>query len=75
MAQHTIEATTQQGVRDLTNMKGSRIICHWTQQLLYKPLNAVCYTDTMLAVMPSLFNKYTCAQIYVSDFVLTMVYS
>jgi phage-related protein len=74
MAQRTIETTTQKGVRDFTHMKGSRRLCHWTHQLQYKPLNAICYTDTMLAVMPLLFNKYTCAQIYVIDFGWTKVY-
>jgi hypothetical protein len=58
MAKRTIEKTTQRGVRDLA----------------YRPLNARCYTDTMIAAVPSLFNKYTCAQIYVTEFGWVKVY-
>jgi hypothetical protein len=66
MAQLTIDGTTQKGGRDIAHMKGARQLQHLTQQLQYRPLNARCYTDTMLAVVLSLFNKYTCAQVYVN---------
>jgi hypothetical protein len=74
VAKHTVERTTQKGVRDYTHMKGTRHLRHFTQQLAYRPLNARCYTDTMIAAVPSLFNKYTCAQIYVTEFGWTKVY-
>lgn len=74
VAKRTIENTTQKGVRDFAHMSGTRRLRHLTQQLAYRPINAVCYTDTMLAMTPSLFNKYTCAQIYCTDFDWTKVY-
>jgi hypothetical protein len=74
LATKTIEKTTQKVVLDFSHMKGTRRLLHLTQQLQYRPLNAVCYTDTMIAAVPSLFNKFTCAQIYVTDFHWTKVY-
>lgn len=74
VAKRTIENTTQKGVRDYTNMTGTRRLRHLTQQLAYRPINAVCYTDTMFAQVPSLTNKYTCAQIYCTEFDWTKVY-
>lgn len=74
IAKRTIENTTQKGVRDFTNMTGTRRLRHLTQQLAYRPLNAVCYSDTMYGQAPSLINKYTCAQIYCTDFGWIKVY-
>ena len=74
VAKRTIENTTQKGVRDFTTMTGTRRLRHLTQQLAYRPINAVCYTDTMFAQIPSLTNKYTCAQIYCTEFDWTIVY-
>ena len=74
VAKRTIDNTTQKGVRDFTNMTGTRRLRHLTQQLAYRPINAVCYTDTMFAQVPSLMNKYTCAQIYCTEFDWTKVY-
>jgi hypothetical protein len=74
VAQRTIDHTTQKGVRDYAHMAGSRRLRHLTQQLAYRPLNAVCYTDTMFAQVPSLTNKYTCAQIYCTDFGWSVAY-
>lgn len=74
LATRTIEQTTQKGVRDFVHMSGSRRLRHLTQQLAYRPLNAVCYSDTMFAQVSSLFNKFTCAQIFCTDFGWTKVY-
>jgi len=74
VARRTIEKTSQKGVRDFSVMKGTRRLRHMTQQLAYRPLNAVCYTDTMFARIPSLTNKFTCAQIYCTDFEWTKAY-
>jgi hypothetical protein len=74
IANKTIDSTSQNGVRDFAHMKGSRRLRHLTQQLAYRPLNAICYTDTMISAIPSLHNKYNCAQIYVTDFQWTKVY-
>lgn len=73
-ATRTIDCTTQKGVRDFAHMAGTRRLRHLTQQLAYRPLNAICYTDTMISTVPSLSNKFTCAQIYVTDFEWTKVY-
>lgn len=74
VAKRTIDNTTQKGVRDFTHMQGSRRLRHLTQQLKYRPLNATCYTDTMIAKVPSLTNQYKCAQVYCTDFDWTKVY-
>jgi hypothetical protein len=74
MAKRTIDKPTQRGVRDFSHMKGTRRLRHLTQQLAYRPLNARCYTDTMIAAVPSLYNKYICAQIYVTEFGRVKVY-
>jgi hypothetical protein len=72
-AQHTIERTTQLGVRDFTRSLGTRRLRHSTQQLAYKHLNS-CYTDTMLAGCCSL-QQNTCSQVYVTPFECTRAYS
>ena len=74
LAKRTIETTTQKGVRDYTNMSGTRRLRHLTQQLAYRPLNTICYTDTMFSKIPSLSNKHTCAQVYCTEFDWTKVY-
>jgi hypothetical protein len=74
LAKRTIESTTQKGVRDFSHMLGSRRLRHLTQQLAYRPLKTICYTDTMFSKIPTLHNRYTCAQIYCTDFNWTKVY-
>jgi hypothetical protein len=53
VAKRTIENTTQKGVRDFAHMAGTKRLQHLTHQLAYRPINAVCYTDTMFAQVPS----------------------
>jgi hypothetical protein len=72
-AQRTIDRTTQLGVRDHSHSLGTRRLRHSTQQLKYRRLNSVVYTDTMFAGCKSL-QQNTCAQVYVTPFEWTRVY-
>ena len=74
VGKQTLEKTTQKGVRDYTDMKESRRLRHLMQQLAYKPLNAVCYTDTMFSKISPLTNKYTCAQVFSTNFEWVKIY-
>jgi hypothetical protein len=67
-ARRTIERTTQLAVRDFTNTMGERRIRHSNEQLRYRRFATSCYTDTMFGPVPSLYNRYTCAQVYCTDF-------
>jgi hypothetical protein len=51
IARKTIENTTQKGVRDYTNMAGTRRLRHLTQQLQYRPLKA-------FVILIQCFQKY-----------------
>jgi hypothetical protein len=73
-AKRTIERTTQLGVRDFTHSKGARRLRHSTQQLRYRRLNAVCYTDTVFFKKAKSLDQNTCAQVYVTEFEWTKVY-
>jgi hypothetical protein len=72
-AQRTIDRTTQLGVRDYSHSLGTRRLRHSTQQLKYRRLNSVVYTDTMFSGCRSL-QQNTCAQVYVTPFEWTRVY-
>jgi Reverse transcriptase (RNA-dependent DNA polymerase) len=67
-ARRTIDRCTQLAIRDYENSLGERRLRHSNQQLWYRRYNADCYTDTMFAAVPSLYNGYKCAQIYCTDF-------
>ena len=67
-AQHTIDHTTQLAVRDLEHATLTRRLKPNAYQLKYRRLRTVMYTDTIFGPVPSYGMKYTCMQIYCTDF-------
>lgn len=73
-AKRTIDSTTQRGVRDFTSSSGTKRLKSTAYQLRYRHLRATVYTDTLITTVKSLYNQYTCAQIYITSFHWMKVY-
>jgi hypothetical protein len=72
-AQRTLVRTSQLGVQDFLNIKGTRQMKHTAQQLIFRHLRTDIYKDTMFSKVKSL-RQNTCAQVYVTSFQWTTVY-
>ena len=67
LAQDTINATTQRGVRDFTDVTGTKRLKPMNQQLRYKYLDVVMYTDFLIGPCPSV-NRNTVSCVFSTDF-------
>jgi hypothetical protein len=73
-AKLTIEQSTQRGVRDFAVTGGYKRSKNATNQLMYRHIRTVVYTDTMFNKV-KLLKQNSCAQVYVTSFHWTRVYS
>jgi len=62
-AEKVIKATTQRGVRDFTDVQGTKRLNPTAYQLKFRHLRTAMYSDTMFSPYDSL-NQNTCAQVY-----------
>ena len=67
-ARRTLESTTQRGVRDFSEYKGTRRLKHSHYQLRYRLIRDTVYTDTMYAAVPAWRTKNKFAQVYSTSF-------
>ena len=72
-AKHTLEMTTQRGVRSVANPSICCRFCTNDRQLHYRRLKTNIFTDTLFSSVKSSRN-HTCAQMFCKDLQWTAVY-
>ena len=66
-AKRTYTATTQLGIRDFVDSKGTKRLKHTAYQLKHCCLQSLVYTDTMFSETKSL-SQNNCTQVFSTDF-------